>query len=65
MKKLVLAFFGLVVLSGCVQDKTLTPNTQEVHADQLTFFEAAEAMKQRYFTLSQQLEDGTYAQDDS
>lgn len=65
MKKLVLAFLGLVVLSGCIQDKTLTPNTQEVHADQLTFFEAAEAMKQRYFTLSQQLEDGTYAQDDS
>ena len=66
MKKIVLPLLGLLFLTACTQIQELKPFPGvQPQAEQLSFFDAVEAMKQRYLTLSQQLEDGTYAQDAS
>lgn len=66
MEKIVLPLLSLLFLTACTQIQELkhVPGVQP-QAEQLSFFDAVEAIKQRYFTLSQQLEDGTYAQDAS
>lgn len=66
MKKIVLPLLSLLFLTACTQTQEINPAPEvQPEAEQLTFFDAVEAMKQRYLTLSQQLEDGTYAQDAS
>ena len=66
MEKIVLPLLSLLFLTACTQIQELKPVPGvQPQAEQLSFFDAVEAIKQRYFTLSQQLEDGTYAQDAS
>lgn len=66
MKKIVLPLLSLLFLTACTQTQEIKQAPEvEPEAKQLTFFDAVEAMKQRYLSLSQQLEDGTYAQDAS
>lgn len=65
MKKTIFIFLGVFALSGCMQNTTTTFPVEESPKTQVTFFDAVDAMKQRYLSLSQQLENGTYTQDAS
>lgn len=64
MKKLIFPLLCLILFSGCNQIQH-EQKVKEQPSSELTFFDAVEALKQRYIQLSNQLQDGTYIKNSS